>query len=53
MRKLKIIAKPHFGYRVVNTDGDAELGNYHIADFSWEEDALFFIQAQKLAGESK
>lgn len=53
MRELIIIDKPHFGVRVVNTAGDAELGNYHIADFSWRSDAEFFIQQQKLSGKAK
>lgn len=51
-RKLKIIEKPHFGVRVINEAGEAELGSYHIADFSWREDAEFFIKAQQLAGVS-
>lgn len=52
-RKLRIIPKEHFGFRVVNDNGDAELGSYHIADFSWLCDAEFFIKAQQLAGEVK
>lgn len=43
--KLRIIEKPHFGFRVVNDGGDAELGNYHLADFMWKEHAELFIKA--------
>lgn len=53
MRKLKIVNKEHFGVRVINENGDAELGNWHIADFSWREDAEFFVQAQIMAGKTE
>lgn len=53
MRKLKIEKKEHFGFRVINMRGEAELGDYHIADFSWEADAEFFIKAQQLAGKAE
>lgn len=43
--KLKIITKPHFGFRVINENGEAELGTWHVADFAWEEDAEFFVNA--------
>lgn len=42
--KLKIEPKKHFGFRVINLDGEAELGNYHIADFAWKEHAEFFVK---------
>lgn len=47
-RLLEIIDKPHFGVRVVNPSGDAELGNWHIADFSWREHAELFVKAWEL-----
>ncbi len=43
--KLKIVPKPHFGFRVINEHGEAELGTYHIADFAWETHANFFVNA--------
>lgn len=43
--RLKIIDKPEFGYRVINEAGEAELGNWHIADFAWKEHAEFFVSA--------
>lgn len=43
--KLRIEPKKHFGFRVINENGDAELGNWHIADFSWETHAKFFVEA--------
>jgi len=52
-RELYIEPKPHFGFRVLNKRGEAELGTYHIADFSWKEDAEFFINMQKEAGKSQ
>lgn len=52
-RELYIEDKPHFGFRVLNKAGDAELGNYHIADFSWKEDAEFFVKMQEAAGKTK
>jgi hypothetical protein len=52
--KLEIIKKPHFGFRVVDQDGEAELGSYHIADFAWEEHAEFFVNAlMALQGKKK
>ena len=47
--RLKIIEKPYIGCRVVNENGDAELGNWHIADFAWREHAEFFIKAMELS----
>lgn len=41
--KLAILDKPHFGFRVVDQAGDAELGNWHLADFAWREHAEFFV----------
>ena len=49
--ELEIIKKKNFGYRVVNTKGDAELGNWHIADFAWKEHAEFFVKAMGLAND--
>lgn len=46
--KLEIIQKSRFGFRVVDNDGEAELGSYHIADFSWKEHAEFFLKAMEL-----
>jgi len=46
--KLEIHPKKHFGYRVVNTKGDAELGDWHIADFAWLPHAEFFVKAWEL-----
>lgn len=43
--KLRIEPKKHFGFRVINDNGDAELGNWHIADFCWESHAKFFVDA--------
>lgn len=44
-RKLRIEPRPHFGFRVTNENGEAELGTWHIADFAWEEDAKLFVDA--------
>lgn len=49
-RVLYIEDKPHFGVRVLNAAGDAELGTYHIADFSWRADAEFFCKMQEASG---
>lgn len=46
--KLKIEPRKHFGFRVINLDGGAELGNWHIADFAWETHAEFFVKAMGL-----
>lgn len=46
--RLKIEDKEHFGCRVIDQDGDAELGNWHIADFAWREHAEFFVKAMEL-----
>lgn len=43
--KLEIMKKPHFGYRVVDQSGEAELGTWHVADFAWEQHAKFFVNA--------
>lgn len=51
--KLKIEKKPVFGFRVINEAGDAELGNWHIADFAWEADAKFYVEAYSLLQRSK
>lgn len=46
--KLRIEDKGHHGCRVLNTNGDAEMGNWHIADFAWREHAEFFVDAWNL-----
>lgn len=46
-KKLKIMPREHFGFRVINPDGDAELGNWLVADFAWKEDAEFFVSCTK------
>ena len=51
-RKLEIIDKPHFGVRVINVHGEAELGNYHIADFTWRSDAEAFVKMQEIYSET-
>lgn len=51
--KLKIEKKPVIGFRVTNDSGDAELGNWHIADFAWEEDAKFYVEAYNLLKRTK
>lgn len=43
--KLKIIPKPHFGFRVIDENGEAELGTWHVADFAWEQHAKFFVHS--------
>lgn len=50
---LKIIDRPHNGVRVLNIEGDAELGNWHIADFAWREHAQFFIDSWNLHKETR
>lgn len=51
--KLEIRPKKHFGFRVINLDGEAELGNWHIADFAWEEHAKFFVAMMQSVPKSK
>lgn len=46
--QLEIQARRHFGYRVINLKGDAELGDWHIADFAWLPHAEFFVKAWEL-----
>ena len=51
--KLRIEKKEYFGFRVTNDSGDAELGNWHVADFAWEDDAKFYVEAYNLYARTK
>lgn len=43
---MKREGKMHFGYRIVNPAGDAECGNWTVAEkVPWKEDAAFIVRA--------
>jgi hypothetical protein len=38
-----------YGKRVVNPDGDAELGNWSVAEFWWPTDGALLVQSKIIA----
>jgi hypothetical protein len=46
-----VIAKSKHGYQVINEAGDAELGNWLIAECWWKEVAEFIALAPQLAAD--
>lgn len=39
---IEVQKKEHFGYRVINKNGDAELGNWLLGEFAWKYHADIF-----------